>query len=72
MKIENGRKVANKRNSFIPTKVRGVRAEVSFWETCDYVASDIDGTNTNEMIVRVVAEYCEKKLVENNGNNMRR
>lgn len=55
-------KTPNKRNSFIPTKVRGVRAEVSWWEVCDYVATSVDNSNTNEMIVRVVAEYCDNKL----------
>lgn len=60
MEIKNGRKVANKRNSFIPTKVRGVRAEVSWWEMCENVA-EIEDTKVNELIVRVVAEYCENK-----------
>lgn len=59
-------KTPNKRNSGILTKVRGVRAELSWWEVCDYVATNIDNSNTNEMIVRVVAEYCDKKLGENN------
>lgn len=60
------RKVLNKRNSHIPTKVRGIRADVSWWEMCDNVAKNIDGSNTNAMIVQVMAEYCEKKLGESN------
>lgn len=66
MEIKRKRKVQNKRGSFIPTKVRGVRAELSWWEVCDYVATNLDKSNTNEMIVRVVAEYCKKRLGENN------
>lgn len=65
MEIRNGRKVANKRNSFIPTKVRGIRAELSWWEMCDYVATYLDNSNTNEMIVREMQKYCEKRLGEN-------
>lgn len=60
MEIKNGRKLANKRNSFIPTKVRGVRAELSWWEMCENVA-EVENTTVNEMIVRVVAEYCQNE-----------
>lgn len=70
MEEKRVRKVQKRRNSFIPTKVRGIRADVSWWEMCDKVAKKIDNSNANEMIVRVVAEYCDKKLGENNGNNM--
>lgn len=64
MKIENGRKVNNARNSFIPTKVRGVRAELFWWDMCESAAK-LENTNTNELIVRVVAEYCQNKNEEN-------
>lgn len=55
-----------KRNSFagVPTTVKGVRAENSFWEKCDTTAES-EGSTRNELIVRVVEKYCEAKENKN-------
>jgi predicted DNA-binding ribbon-helix-helix protein len=60
MRIENNKVVRNTRNSFTETKVRSVRAEPAFWEMCDSIAKE-ENTSTNELIVRVVYEYCNNK-----------
>jgi predicted DNA-binding ribbon-helix-helix protein len=59
------RKERRKRNSFIPTKVRGVRAEYEFWELLNAV-TELENTTGNELIIRVVTNYCENAL--NKGN----
>ncbi len=46
------------RNGFVPTCVKGIRAETSFWEKCDYVA-EVEDTSRNELVVRVVSKYLE-------------
>lgn len=60
MKIENGKKKRNIRNSFVPTSVRGVRAEDTFWEMCENTAKK-EGITRNALIVKVVGCYCENK-----------
>ena len=60
MKIENGKRVRNKRNSFIPTIVKGVRAEPEFFELVDERAN-AESTSRNELIVRVMTKYCERE-----------
>ena len=50
-----------KRNSFVETVVRGVRADNEFWKKCDLIAKS-ENTTRNELIVRVVSEYCEKAV----------
>lgn len=60
MNIENNRRVRNRRNSFIPTSVKGVRAEETFWKKCDKKARE-ERTTRNELIVRIVSKYCDKR-----------
>ena len=52
-----------KRNSFVETVVRGVRADSDFWSKCDLIAKS-EKTTRNELIVRVVSEYCEKVVLD--------
>lgn len=52
-------KNSNHKGCGVITVVRGVRAEQSFFDKCDTIA-DIEDTNRNELIVRVVTDYCEK------------
>ena len=52
------KKERNKRNSCIPTCVRGIRAENTFWEKCDCVAK-VEETTRNELVVRVVSKYLD-------------
>jgi predicted DNA-binding ribbon-helix-helix protein len=54
-KIEKRKR--NKRNSFIETKVVGLRAELSFWEMCEKKAKS-ENTTRNNLIISVVSEYC--------------
>lgn len=61
MRIKNNRICKNARNSFVPTEVKGVRAEKEFWEKCDKVAK-VENTSRNELIVRVADKYCNRKL----------
>lgn len=61
MQIKRNRLLRNKRGCGIETKVRGVRAENEFWVKCDKVAK-IEKTDRNELIVRVVTKYCDKRL----------
>lgn len=56
-KIRN--RTRNVRGSFVPTTVRGVRAEDSFWEMVDGVARS-EGKTRNGLILDVLEEYCEK------------
>lgn len=57
MQIENNKIVRNIRNSNVTTKVRSVRADTEFWDMCDNTAKN-ENTSSNELIVRVVYEYC--------------
>lgn len=43
----------------VDTVVRGIRAEESFFKSCDIVAKK-EGTTRNELILRAVAEYIER------------
>ena len=61
MKIENNKKLRNARNSFIPTSVKGIRAENAFWDKCDKIAKQ-EGKTRNELIVIAVCEYCKGKI----------
>lgn len=56
-KIRNSKR--NARGSFVPTTVRGVRAEDSFWEMVDGVAK-AKGKTRNGLIVEAVEDYCKK------------
>lgn len=56
MHIEGGRLVANTRNSFVPSDVRGVRGEVAFWERVDERAR-ADGLTRNALIIKAVERY---------------
>lgn len=58
VKIVNNRKIRNTRNTFIPTSVKGIRAENTFWEKLDKVAKK-EGKTRNELIVVAVSKYCE-------------
>lgn len=61
--MKSARKVRkrNKRNTYVKTCVKGVRAEEGFWEKCDLVAKS-ENTTRNELIVSIVSEYCNKKV----------
>lgn len=59
-KVQNNRVVRNRRNSFVPTKVIGIRAEVEFWEKIKEQAKK-ENIKRNELVVRVLTEYCEGK-----------
>lgn len=63
--VVNNKRVRNKRNSFVPTKVIGIRAECLFWEMCDKVAYE-ENTTRNDLVVRAVSQYIEKKGDNNN------
>lgn len=43
------------------TEVRGIRAPYDFWEITKKVAKSRKITR-NELIVRIVSEYCKKAL----------
>lgn len=51
----------HKRNTFVETSVKGIRAENTFWDKCDLVAKS-ENTTRNELIVSVVGEYCDSKV----------
>lgn len=51
------KKKRNKRNSFVETKVIGLRAELSFWEMCERKAIS-ENTTRNNLIISVMSEYC--------------
>ena len=57
------KKTRNKRNSFISTKVVGVRADLQFWDMCDKQAKK-ENVTRNNLIVSVMLDYCSR---ENNG-----
>lgn len=61
MRIEDGRVVRNKRGCGINTVVRGLRAEKAFWDICDKFSAE-EGMSRNEFIVRIVSQYCLKKV----------
>lgn len=61
MKIENDRRVRNRRNSFTPTIVKSIRAEPEFFELCNNVAKQ-EKTTRNELIVRVMVKYCKTRV----------
>jgi hypothetical protein len=48
----------NKRNSFVPTKVIGVRAECVLWDKIDKTAGAL-GTTRNDLVVSAVNWYCD-------------
>ena len=50
----------NKRNSFIATKIVGVRAEIADWEKWEMVANS-EGMSRNSLIVQVMNSYCGVK-----------
>lgn len=54
------KKQRNKRNSFVETKVVGVRADLSFWDMCDNKAKS-ENTTRNNLIVSVMCDYCGVK-----------
>lgn len=60
--IVNGKLVRNNKWTGIKTVVKGLRAEQSFFDKVEMVAK-AENISKNELIVRVVSEYCEK--VEN-------
>lgn len=49
------------------TVVKGIRASQEFFNKCDLVAK-AEGVDRNKFIVRVMSEYCDKKVKENDGN----
>lgn len=53
----------HRRNSGIETKVRSIRAEVSFWERV-LKSAKVSGISANELIVQVVERYMAE---EDNG-----
>ena len=57
------KKERRRRNSGIETKVRSIRAEVSFWERVQKSAK-VSGASVNELIVQVVEGYMAE---EDNG-----
>ena len=61
MKIVKNKIMRQRRNSFVPSASYGIRAENSFWENCNKVAK-IEKISRNQLIVRVVAKYCTRKL----------
>ena len=54
----------------VKTYVRGIRASIAFWDKCKQ-AADLEGTNTNCMILYCVEKYCDRvikrKEVDNGG-----
>ena len=53
------KKDRRRRGEGVPTTVKGIRAENSFWDMCDSV-SKIEGTSRNDFIVGVVSKHCKK------------
>lgn len=45
------------------TKVRSVRATDEFWRKCDIMAR-LEKTDRNKLIVKVLNNYCNKKMKE--------
>jgi predicted DNA-binding ribbon-helix-helix protein len=48
--------VRNKPNSFVPTRVIGIRAEQFFWESVEEVAMR-QNLSRNGLIIKVMSEY---------------
>lgn len=48
----------NKRNSFVPTKTLGVRAEHDFWDRVTEFAKS-QGMARNGFIIKVLTEYMD-------------
>lgn len=61
MELSRNRIVKNRKGCGIKTQVGSVRAEKEFWDNCDIV-SRLEKTSRNELIVRVVSKYCDKRL----------
>lgn len=61
MKFKRNRIIRNIKGCGIKTKVNGIRAEEEFWDKCDIIAKK-EKTNRNELIVRIVSKYCDKKI----------
>jgi predicted DNA-binding ribbon-helix-helix protein len=57
MKKRNLKK-SNHKGCGVLTVVRGIRAEQCFFDKCDEIAV-LEDTNRNELIVRIVKDYCE-------------
>ena len=64
----NGKLVRNNRWTEIKTVVRGLRAEQSFFDTVGMVAK-AENISKNELIVRVVSEYCTTNYIYGFNNN---
>ena len=62
--VIDGKLVKNNKWTGIKTVVKGLRAEQSFFDKVESVAK-AENISKNELIVRVVSEYCEKKENEN-------
>ena len=48
--------VRNKPNTFVPTRVVGIRAEEIFWESVEEVAYR-KGISRNGLIIKVMSDY---------------
>ena len=64
MEIRNNRVVPNKKGSGAKTEIRSVRGESEFGLLVDRVA-EIEETNRNELILRVMKMYCDRRMCEN-------
>ena len=62
--LVNGKLVRNNKWTGIKTVVKGLRAEQSFFDKVESVAK-AENISKNELIVRVMSEYCDKKENEN-------
>lgn len=62
MVVREIRVVRKKRNSFVPTSVRGVRLDDEFWEKCNLVAKTM-GISRNELFLLALTEYLSGKGV---------
>ena len=54
------KKERRKRGECVPTSVKTIRAENSFWDQCDSIAK-LEETTRNELIVRVLSEYFKNR-----------
>jgi predicted DNA-binding ribbon-helix-helix protein len=64
MEIKRNRVARHRRNSFVPSSSKSVRAEDVFWAQIDEVAVR-QKTSRNELIVRVMSRYCARSLKRN-------
>ena len=62
--VINGKLLKNNKWTGIKTVVKGLRAEQSFFDKVELVAK-AENISKNELIVRVVGEYCDKFFSEN-------